>query len=129
MARSALDAWAVLAFLWDEPAAARVEAAIKRGAACSWINLGEVLYKHARRFGWEPAVEAIDSFAANVAAEPADAETVRSAAAIKAEGRLSYADCFAVATAERHRIPLLTGDAEIVRLSRPGLKVVDLSAG
>ncbi len=129
MARSVLDAWAILAFLWDEPAAARVEAAIERGAVCSWINLGEVLYKHARRLGWDRSAAAIDAFAANVTAEPADAEAVRAAAAIKAEGRLSYADCFAVATAERHAAPLLTGDPEILRLSRPALDTVDISRG
>lgn len=129
MARSVLDAWAILALLWDEPAATRVEAAIQRGAACSWINLGEVLYKYARRIGWDRAAQAIDSFAANVTAEPADAGAVRAAAAIKAEGRLSYADCFAIATAERHRAPLLTGDPEILRLERPDLETIDISRG
>ena len=72
-------------------------------------------------------MQVIDAFAANVTAEPADAAAVRAAAAIKAEARLSYADCFAIATAERHGAPLLTGDPEILRLSRPGLDTVDIS--
>jgi len=118
----------VLALLRGEPARLRVRAAIERGAICSWINLGEALYKQAREAGWDRAVQVIDAFAANVTAEPADAEMVRAAAAIKADGGVSYADCFAIATAERHRAPLLTGDPEILSLSRPGLKLVDLGA-
>lgn len=58
--------------------------------------------------------------------EPPDADLVLGAAEIKAGGRISYADCFAVATAERHQAPLLTGDPEILALDRPALELVDL---
>lgn len=126
LAQSVLDAWAVIAFLEGEPARRRVRAALERGAACSWINLGEALYKEARRVGWDRASEAVDSLARTVIAEPANSDIVCAAAAIKAEGGLSYADCFAIATAERHGAPLLTGDPEIARLQRPGLSVIDL---
>jgi predicted nucleic acid-binding protein len=118
----------VLSFLRGEPAASRVQQAIEAGATCSWINLGEALYLEARRFGWDLASEVIDSLAQALAAEPADPEIVRAAAAVKAAARLSYADCFAVATAERHGAPLLTGDPELVELDRPKLKLVDLRA-
>lgn len=118
----------MLSFLRDEPAASRVQTAIEAGAACSWINLGEALHQEARRFDWDRASEVIGSFAKTLSAEPADPEIVRAAAAIKAAARMSYADCFAVATAERHGVPLLTGDPEIVGLKRRGLAVVDLRA-
>lgn len=100
--------------------------AIERGAASSWVNLGEALYLEARRVGWSRAAEAVAGLAKHVAAEPAGDEIVTCAAAIKAGGGLSFADCFAVATAERLGAPLLTGDPELVRLDRPRLRVVDL---
>ncbi|MFN8201894.1 MAG: PIN domain-containing protein [Solirubrobacteraceae bacterium] len=45
-----------------------------------------------------------------------DEEPVLSASRLKARGGISYADCFAVATAQRHRLPLVTGDPEILAL-------------
>jgi predicted nucleic acid-binding protein len=50
---------------------------------------------------------------------------VRTAAQIKAGNRLSYADAFVVATAQRHSAPLYTGDPEIVALGDL-VEVVDL---
>lgn len=61
-------------------------------------------------------------------AEAADAELAPAAASIKAGGGVSYADSFAIATAERHAVPLLSGDPEILVLDRPGLRVVDLTS-
>jgi predicted nucleic acid-binding protein len=51
---------------------------------------------------------------------------VRRAAAIKARGRVSYADAFCVATAQRLDAPLWTGDPEIIALAGGTLDVVDL---
>lgn len=59
--------------------------------------------------------------------EEPDVDLIRAAASIKAGGRISHGDCFAVATAEPHRVPLLTGDPEIAVVERPGLRVVDLT--
>jgi len=50
---------------------------------------------------------------------------VRAAAFVKARHRLSYADAFCVATAQRMRAPLWTGDPEILALGDE-LEVVDL---
>jgi len=58
-------------------------------------------------------------------AEAADPDMVIAAARIKAGGGISYADCFAVATAQRHGAPLLTGAPEIVALVGE-IEVVDL---
>ncbi len=125
---AALDAWAILALLRDEAAAARVETAVREGAICSWINLGEVLYIETRRLGPERAGEAVSKVVDNVSAELPDEAVVRLAAELKVEGGISFADCFAAATAERHGVPLLTGDAELITLERETLRVVDLRA-
>jgi predicted nucleic acid-binding protein len=54
-----------------------------------------------------------------------DWQLVSDAAAIKASGGLSFAECFALATARRHEAPLWTGDPEIIGLAGPG-EIVDL---
>jgi PIN domain nuclease of toxin-antitoxin system len=126
VAQSVLDAWCLVALLRGEPSAPRVRRAIEAGAVCSWINLGEVIYREGQAIGVEPARALVTALADNLRAETADAALVCEAAAIKAQERLSYADAFCVATAERHGLPLLTGDPEIIRLDRPGLEVVDL---
>jgi len=87
-----------------------------------------VLYKQARKVGWDAADAAISALASNLRAVEIDADLVRAAAAIKVGGRLSYADCFAIATAEHLGARLLTGDPEILALDRPALEVVDLRA-
>lgn len=125
---SVLDAWAIVAWLRGESAYERVRQALDEGAICSWINLGEALYSETRQRGFEAASSAIDELETALAAEEPDADLVRAAAAIKVGGGISYADCFAVATAERHGLPLLTGDPEILALDRPKLKTIDLRA-
>lgn len=103
--------------------------ALEAGAIASWVNVGEALYVEIRVQGEERAARVIESFAGQLAsAEVADAELTRAAARIKAGGGVSYADCFAIATAERHGVPLLSGDPEILALDQPGLSLVDLAA-
>lgn len=123
---SVLDAWAVVAFLRDEPAAGRVARAVRDRSVVSWINLGEVIYKEAERVGLDEAKSVVNRLSEIIHSEEPDAELVRLAASVKAEHPVSYADGFAVATAERHELPLLTGDGEIIALERAALEVVDL---
>jgi PIN domain nuclease of toxin-antitoxin system len=121
-----LDAWALLALLRGEPAGPQVEAVVAAGdTVASWINLGEVFYKEARIVGEARATAVLTDLAASVRAEEPDRALVLSAAKIKVQGGLSYADCFALATAARHGAPLLTGDPEIVA-APGGVRVVDL---
>jgi PIN domain nuclease of toxin-antitoxin system len=124
--KSVLDSWAVLALLRDERSADRVQSAVERGALASWVNLGEAIYVEAPRVGFSVARSVIVRLAEIVRAEEPDAQLVQDAAGVKAEHRLSFADAFAVATAERHVLPLLTGDPEIIGLGRKSLRVVDL---
>ena len=114
-----LDAFALLAYLKDEPAAARVEQVLElaRKNKChlfiSIINLGELLYITERRGGISKAQDAL-ALIQQLPLEilPADQQAVFSAAHIKATHALSYADAFAVAAAVHEQAVMLTGDPE-----------------
>jgi ribonuclease VapC len=121
-----LDAWAVLALLRDEPPAARVEELIFGGEALiSSINLGEALYWTERWHGQHAAREQIDELSRMLVVEDPDWPLVSVASHIKAGGGLSYADAFCIATAQRHRATLYTGDPEILARGELG-EMVDL---
>jgi PIN domain nuclease of toxin-antitoxin system len=120
-----LDAWAILALLRDDPGATEIERAVDAGGTViSWINLGEVFYIEARIAGQAAAAAAVERVRRSVGVEDVDADLVLAAARVKARHVLSYADAFAVALAERLRLPLLTGDPELLALDRD-LSVVD----
>ena len=77
MSTVALDSWAVLALLNDEPAADRVELVIDRGETLmSWINLGEVYYQTLRRRDEGRARTAIDAIQRRVRVEEPDPELI-----------------------------------------------------
>jgi predicted nucleic acid-binding protein len=115
-----------MAFYEDRPCAVRVEAAMERGdAIVSAINLGEVLYRLERDLGRARAVHLVGHVRAFCHVEQPDWPTVVRAAHIKARGGVSYADAFCVATAQRRRLPLWTGDPEIIALADE-VEVVDL---
>jgi PIN domain nuclease of toxin-antitoxin system len=121
-----LDAWAVMALYEGRPCAPRVARAIDEGdAAVSAINLGEVLYRLERKRGREPATHAVERLRALCRVDHPDWPTVVLAARAKAGGGISYADAFCVATAQRLRAPLWTGDPEILALAGE-VQVVDL---
>jgi PIN domain nuclease of toxin-antitoxin system len=121
-----LDAWAVIAMLQAEAAGPRVRDLIVQGdALISWVNLGEVYSELIRREGETGARRWLAEILRSVRAEELDGALVIEAARLKARGGISYADCFAVATARRHRAPLLTGDPEIVALAGD-VEVIDL---
>lgn len=121
-----LDAWAVTALFGDEDAADRVERVLEeKHVVVSWINLGESFYNAIKRRGRPAADAALSSLLPLIEAETPDPPLVMAAAALKAEHRLSYADAFCVATAQRHRAPVWTGDPEILALE-DDVEVVDL---
>ena len=125
-----LDSWALLAYLKDEPAAELIEQEwISNGAAISSANLGEALYMRIRESGEAAATADIETIRRRSRIVNPDWPLVFSAARIKARGGLAYADAFCVATAERLRAPLWTGDPEIVSLSESvRCEIVDLRA-
>ncbi len=124
-----LDAFALLAYLTDEPAASRVEKVLEQAGKekcrlfISIINLGEALYIIERRGGpvkAQAALALIQQLPLEIL--PADEPAVFAAAHIKANHALSYADAFAVAAAMRENVVLLTADPEFKSLE-PALKV------
>ena len=81
------------------------------------INLGEVYYKTIRAVG----TDAAQSFLQNFLRLPIniilpDSEMIWKASEIKAEYPISYADCFAAATAMNYHAVILTGDPEFKKL-------------
>ncbi len=116
MARVVLDSWALMRLLEGrEPAASRVQAAIDAGeAVISWINLGEVLSILRRLHGADGAEQTVRDIERAIEAVLPERNTVREAAAIKSEHRMSYADAFAAATAVSLGAALWTGDPELL---------------
>lgn len=123
-----LDSWALLAYLKDEPSAGRIETEwLESGAAISSINLGEVLYIRIRAGGEDSARADVETIRRRLTVIDPDWPMVVTAAAIKAEGGLSYADAFCIATALHLDAPLWTGDPEIVgQAGQHSCEVVDL---
>ena len=110
-----LDSWAILRWLdGDEPAAARVEAAIPSRPVMSWINLGEVAYIVERRAGVDRARRVVRELRPRLTLDLPSEARVLEAAHLKAGYAMAYADAFAVATAIAHGATLLTGDPEIL---------------
>lgn len=97
-----------------EPAATRVENVLSQRPLMSWINAGEVAYIAEQREGKAGAEEILEVMRSRLALDLPNEEVVVEAAALKARHRISYADCFAVATAIAHDAVLLTGDPDIL---------------
>jgi ribonuclease VapC len=114
-----LDAYAILAFLEDEPSADQIRNLLLRAEedklklAISVVNLGEVWYAIARADSSDTAdrlIREIQGMAIEIV--EADWKLTREAAALKAKGKLSYADCFAAALAKMRKGEVVTGDPE-----------------
>jgi predicted nucleic acid-binding protein len=105
----------VLAWLdGDEPAKSLVDAVIEQRPAMSWINAVEVYYGIERRHGRVEADEVLGLLRELLAVELPGVTRMIEAARLKARLPLALADCFAVATAAAHGVPLWTGDPEIL---------------
>jgi predicted nucleic acid-binding protein len=114
-----LDSFALLSYLQDEMDAPRIEKHLenaKKGKSrlfVSLINLGEILYITERKGGLPKAQEALAGILQlPLEVLPVDEQIVFSAAHIKANHHISYADSFAVAAAIRQNAVIVTGDPE-----------------
>lgn len=116
MSPGVLDSWAVLRLLEDShPAAAAVEELLERSRPLmSWINLGEVHYVLRRAAGEDAAIETIRDLRARIDVRLPDESQILTAARIKADNPMSYADAFAVALAIDSDAEVWTGDPEIL---------------
>ena len=117
------DSFAVLKFYQDEPGADKVEKLIISSnqddmqAFISEINLGEVYYMTIRRLGLEPAKNLLEQFyELPIRVISPSSDIILSASEVKAEYGISYADCFAVATALRFSASIITGDPEFKKV-------------
>ena len=118
-----LDAYAVLAFLYDEPGAEIIQNLLsdagedKINLAMCTVNLGEVWYWVSRRASPEAADRFVQELQAmGVEIVDADWEVTHQAAVFKARGNISYADTFAAALAKLRGCPVVTGDREFKQL-------------
>ena len=119
MASKVLDSYALMAFFGDEPGADLVRDLIlkaeenKVNLLMSVVNLGEVWYSIARTNSPEVAdqyIGEINGMAIEIV--DIDWQLTRQAALFKANGNISYADCFAAALAKAKKAELITGDKE-----------------
>jgi ribonuclease VapC len=125
MKRIVLDASAVMTFFEDRPGAAKVEELIARAAEgkcellMSVVNWGEVYYSVWRAKGSAMARKIV----AEIAQLPIDLvdagyELTKLAAELRAEHKLSYADCFAVALASDRKASLATSDKDFAAVEK-----------
>ena len=119
-----LDAFALIAYLEDEPGAERIdkifqEVKDKKAHVCiSIINLGEVIYNTERRYGLAKAQDALALIQRlPIEVLPADNQTVLTAAHIKANHPISYADAFVVVAAQKLNGIIMTGDPEFLDIT------------
>jgi ribonuclease VapC len=131
-----LDSWPILEWiLGRKPAAARLATlleAAEDGAAelrMSAINVGEVYYflrkNHSEALAelWKKSSRTLP-----VTIEVPGAEDIWSAALLKAQYPISYADAFAAALACKCQWPLLTGDPEFRSVDELEIDWIDRSA-
>ncbi len=116
------DSYAVLCYLQDEPGADTVYRLLMEAdnnqsqLIMTWVNAGEVYYRIWREYGKQDAEKALSllmSWPIDFLA--GDEHLTLAAAAVKAEHRLSYADAFAIAAAQRISSAIVTGDPEILQ--------------
>ena len=117
------DSHAILKFSQDEEGAEKVEQFLrssqqgKMNAYMSEINLGEVYYMTIRRSGLNNAKRYLDQFyELPIKVVGPSTELIMRASEIKAQYSISYADCFAVATALKFSASIITGDPEFKKV-------------
>lgn len=128
-----LDAWAVLAWLRGEGAAAKRVRLLLRSAVqkkirlrLSLINLGEVYYNTAKTIGEARAEAVVKQLRlAPISFVSVSESLVLKAATLKAHFPISYADAFAAATAREENAILVTGDRDFKVLEKERIVSVD----
>jgi predicted nucleic acid-binding protein len=119
-----LDSFAILAYFEHEPGGERVrdllvEASKERiQLLLPLVNLGEVAYITERERGLEKTQQMLAVMQqTSIQVLPADYARVMTAAHIKANYPISYADAFVAGAAVEFTATVLTGDGEFQRLS------------
>jgi len=124
-----LDSWVVLAWLDGEsPACERVERLLADRPVMSWINAVEVYYRLERDHGRRAADDVLSELRIALDLDLPGTARMIETARLKARLPITLGDCFAIATAAAHRVPLLTGDPEILGRTDLPCDVEDLRA-
>jgi predicted nucleic acid-binding protein len=121
-----LDSYALLAYLNKEDGFEKVRNVLANAQKSSLpvlmneLNVGETYYILYRKRGHEQAEYFLDHILAGlpISMISNDFNAVISASKIKARNALSFADCFAVATAQRENAVILTGDPEFKNVEK-----------
>jgi len=119
--KKVLDAYAFLAYLQKESGHLRVKemlASCDQDLLINAVNVGEVFYILARARGLREADYFLSLILPSLPVTVINNsfEDVIEAARLKAAHALSFADCFAAATAIREHAALVTGDREFEKL-------------
>jgi predicted nucleic acid-binding protein len=110
-----LDSWVVLAWLdGEEPARHRIDEILGDRPWMSWVNAVEVYYQIERRHGRTEARTVLAELREVFEVELPGVKRMLETARLKSRLPIALADCFAIATAVAHDLPLLTGDPEIL---------------
>jgi len=81
------------------------------------INLGEIIYSTKKEFGDQKKLEVLANIERlNFTILPIPNHLIFQAAEYKAQYALSYADCFALASAVEYKATLVTGDPEFKKV-------------
>lgn len=130
MKSSALDSYALIAFLFQEKGCAKVVELFEKAAQADQAlliaapNWAEVRYIVERKVGaarWHEARHKLLGLPLEVV--PADQLLAEGAGEIKATKKMSLADCFAAALAKQKNADLYTGDPEFREVEKD-VKVV-----
>lgn len=77
------------------------------------VNLGEIIYTTKRTFGDQKKIEVLAHIERlRFTVLPVPNSLIYQAAELKADYSISFADCFALATALEHKVAVVTGDPE-----------------
>lgn len=121
-----LDSFAIIAYLNKEKGFEKVRDVLSKAqesgepVIINDINIGEVYYILFRKRGPEKANFFLETILPSLPVKvfSNDFNDVIRAAKIKAEHPLSFADCFAVATAGKEKAVIMTGDPEFKRIEK-----------
>ena len=121
--KKVLDAFGLLAYLKMEDGYEKVRDLLSSEDGfllMNEINLGETFYILARERGIEKAEYFLGTVLPSLRIEKVGNrfQDVIEASRIKATYPLSFADCFAVATALREKAPIVTGDPEFKKVEK-----------
>jgi ribonuclease VapC len=119
------DSYALLKFFQKEKGYEKIGhllEAVKKSGGIKYINainLGEIIYSTKREFGDQKKLEVLANIERlRFTILPVPNALIFQAAEYKAQYGISYADCFALASAIEHKAMIVTGDPEFKKVEQ-----------